>query len=332
MQENTAQKCRIFNPKDANCPVCAGLSRIYRTDSFQSEMEIPAAIGKGYCRRIVVKPSMEISIGDMTFYDRMTMGGRQGNSLYKLSFCLGEGFLWRMEGSRKEYEITCGESCIFNRNQGISISSYHLPGQRILGLNIELDAEIITSFLQYRGRNHAQVGLACGSSVFYNGKISPAVRLIINEMMNCRYREQVKRIYLEGKILELLAVYLDESVFEEERTYPQVRISNCDREALHKARRILDEDITCPPTLGKLARLICLNEYKLKTGFKELFGMPVHAYIINKRLEKARLLMEGEKLKVTEAALRVGYNDLSYFAEKFRKKYGVNPSEYSRSL
>ncbi|TWH46123.1 helix-turn-helix transcriptional regulator [Sporomusa sp. KB1] len=332
MLKNTVKKYQIFNPKDENCPVCAGLSRIYRTDSFQNEMVIPEAVGKGYCRRIVVKPSMKISIGDMTFHEKMAMGGRQDNSLLRLAFCLGEGFLWRMEGNKQEYEIACGESCIFNRNQGISIiSSYH-PGQRILGLNIELDFEIITSLMQHWGKEHVNTRLSYGSSVFGNGKFSPAVRRILKEIMNCRYREQVKRIYLEGKILELIAVYLDESIFKSEEPYSSVRLSSCDREALHQARRILDEDITCPPTLGKLAKLICLNEYKLKTGFKELFGMPVHAYIIDKRLEQARLLIEDKKLRVTEVALLVGYNDLSYFAEKFRKKYGFNPSEYSKNL
>jgi AraC-like DNA-binding protein len=98
-------------------------------------------------------------------------------------------------------------------------------------------------------------------------------------------------------------------------------------ESLHKAGRIIDENITSPPTIGKLARLVCLNEYKLKRGFKELFGMPVHAYVIDKRLERARFLLESEKLKVAEAAQLVGYSESGRFAEKFRQKYGVNPSE-----
>ncbi|QDR79888.1 helix-turn-helix transcriptional regulator [Sporomusa termitida] len=332
MIKNAGPKYQIFNPQDETCPICVGLNHIYRTNSFQNEMKVPEAVGEGYCRRIVVKPSMRISISDMTFHERMTMGERQGSSLYSLAFCLGEGFLWRVEGNpKREYGIACGESCIFNRDQGISISSYD-PGSRFLGICVEFDFDIITSFMQHREKDQAHNRLFTGSNFLYNGKISPAIRLILNEMMNCRYREQLKRIYLEGKILELIAVYLDETVFEDEAMSSAGEVSAYDREALYKARRILDENLVAPPTIGKLAKLIYLNEYKLKTGFKELFGMPVHAYIIDKRLELARLLIEDKKLKVTEAALLVGYNDLSYFAEKFRRKYGVNPSKYSKNI
>lgn len=324
MIDNAVPQQQIFNPQDENCPVCAGLDRIFRADSFQSELEIPAAIGKGYCRRIVIKPSMTISISDMTFYKKMTMGGRHDHSLYKLAFCLGEGFLCQV-GNKQEYEVAGGASYMFSQDRGIGVSSCHLPGQRVLGLNIDIASELITGFLEQRGQAQARTGDWGG---FHNGTISPAVRLILHEIINCRYCDQVKRIYLEGKILELIAVCLDETFLATAGPEPAARLSACDLEALRQARSILDANIAAPLTIGKLARLICLNEYKLKIGFKQLFGLPVHAYIIDKRLEAARLLMKEKKLRITEAALLVGYSDVGRFAGKFRQKYGVNPSEY----
>lgn len=332
MIKNAVSKNQIFNPQDEACPVCAVFDHIYRTSSFQTEMKIPETVGEGYFRRIVVKPSLRLSVSDMTFHKRITMGEKQGSSLYSLAFCLGEGFLWRVEGNpKREYGIACGESCIFNRNQGISISS-HYPGSRFWGIYVEFDLDIIAGFMQHRGKDHAGKNLFAGRNFLCNGKISPGIRLILNDMINCRYREQLKKIYLEGKILELVAVYLDETVFEDGARASAGKFSAYDREALYTARKILDENLATPPTLGKLAKMICLNEYKLKTGFKELFGLPVHAYIIDKRMELARLLIEEKQLLVTEAAPLVGYNDLSYFAERFRGKYGVNPSQYSKKL
>lgn len=327
MIKNTVGEYQMFNPKNEDCSICAGFNRLYRTDLFQDDLEIPAAVGKGYCRRITVNPSMKLSINDMTFYEKMTVGGRPEGCLHSLAFCLGGGFLWRVGGNKREYEIVSGESCMYNWNQGISISSYY-PGQRFFGIGIELASETMTSLMHHGGKKHIHPGLSGGGSIVCNKKMSRAIHLILGEIMSCRYRDHVKRIYLEGKILELIAVYLDEAIFENEGRHSLLKFSSRDIQALHQARTILDENITSPPTIGKLAKLICLNEYKLKTGFKELFEMPVHAYIIDKRLERARLLMKNERLKVTEAALLVGYNDLSYFAEKFKKKYGVNPSKY----
>lgn len=324
--ENAVQNYKIFNPKNENCPVCDVFNNIYRTDSFQKEIKLPEEVGKGYCRRIIVKPAMEISISDMTFYESLMLGGGHDNRLYYLAFCLGEALQWRVEGNRKEYEIECGECYIFNTNQEKAICSYN-PGRRFWGISIGLDAKIITSLLQYMEKDHSAALLSYGRSYFHKRKFSSAIKLILNDIINCRYRDHVKRIYLEGKILELIAVYMDELVYEDGGTNYSAKLSLSDIKSLHKARRILDEDIVTPPTIGKLARLVCLNEYKLKTGFKELFGLPVYSYVIDKRLEMARFLMEDKKLRVTEAALLVGYSDASHFAEKFRKKYGINPSK-----
>jgi len=328
MMENAVRKYKVFNPKNENCSVCAGVNSMYRADCFQQEFKIPERFGKGYYRRMIVKPSMELFIPDVTFYETMMMRGSRVNHLHGFAFCLGGTHLWRVKGNKQEYELACGESYIFNRFQGDSAYCYN-PGQRFWGLRVEFDSELITSLIHHLGKESSHDGLSYGSGGFYKRKCSSAVRLILHDMINCHYRDDVKRIYLEGKILELLAAYLNELIFEKERSNFSARLSFTDIKSLHEARRLLDENIAAPPTIGKLAKWVCLNEYKLKTGFKELFGRPVHAYVIDKRLETARLLMEEKKLKITEAALLVGYNDLSYFAEKFREKYGVNPSEYS---
>ena len=53
-----------------------------------------------------------------------------------------------------------------------------------------------------------------------------------------------------------------------------------------------------PPSLKELAKLIGLNTYKLKTGFKELFGIPVFKYLQGKRLEKAFELIENKNMPI----------------------------------
>ncbi len=330
MENAVLQKYQVFNPGNRNCPVCAALNNIYRADVLQKEMVITGEKGQGYFKRVILKPSMEVFISDVTFNESLTMQEESGNPQYCLAFCLGERFRWRVEGSKKEHEIECGESYIFCGSQGDSVCRYN-PGQRFYGLSIHLDREIIINIARQMEKEGFRSGLAYGNGVFYKRRFSPAVKLILNDIVNCPYRDQVKRIYLEGKILELIAIYMNELMQEKESHCSPVELSQADTESLRQARRILDENIAAPPTIGKLARLVYLNEYKLKTGFKKMFGMPVHAYIIDQRLEMARSLMEEQRLKVTEAVLLVGYSDASHFAEKFRKKYGVNPSKYIKN-
>lgn len=152
MMENAVQKYKVYNPKNSNCPVCTMLNSIYKANLFQKEMKIPEEAGKGYYRRIILKPSMEVFIADATFSEGMTMGGGPSNPEYCLAFCLGEAFRWRLEGNKKEYEIECGENYIFHGNKGNSICSYN-PGQRFYGLTVHLDSEIIASFIHHMGKD-----------------------------------------------------------------------------------------------------------------------------------------------------------------------------------
>jgi AraC-like DNA-binding protein len=73
--------------------------------------------------------------------------------------------------------------------------------------------------------------------------------------------------------------------------------------------------------------MACLNEYKLKTDFKALFGKQVYAYLLDKRLEYARLLLEQRAFHVYEVAEMTGYSDSASFSKAFFKRYGYRPVE-----
>jgi AraC-like DNA-binding protein len=327
MIESTFPKYQTFNPKDPNCPVCAIINSLNGMESFQKKLEIPKAAGEGYYCKIVIKPSMIITCADIIFHDQIKMVGIQKNPGYALAFCLGEALRWRVEGNKKEYAIERDENYIFSGTDGKSMC-YFNPGERFWGIHIHLEPEIIAGLIQSLGEERFRTGLFYGNGIVYKKKFSSTVKRILHEIINCRYRDDVKRIYLEGKILELVAVYLNESILGNGLKDSSIRLTASDRQVLHQAKRILEQNIASPPTLTRLAKLVCLNEYKLKAGFKQLYGTSVHAYVIDKRLEIARNLMEEQKLGVMEAVQLVGYSDASHFAEKFRKKYGVNPSEY----
>lgn len=115
-------------------------------------------------------------------------------------------------------------------------------------------------------------------------------------------------------------------------TNGSANLSRQDMTGIRKAKEILDHNLAASVSLSELSKLVCLNEYKLKKGFKEMFGQSVHAYVIDQRLEKARLLFEEQGLSVSDAAFQVGYGNLSFFTLSFRKKFGVNPGDYLRHV
>ncbi|MEH1835867.1 MAG: helix-turn-helix transcriptional regulator [Nostoc sp.] len=83
-----------------------------------------------------------------------------------------------------------------------------------------------------------------------------------------------------------------------------------------------------PPSLLNLAEEIGLNDFKLKRGFREVFGTTVLGYVQSLRLEQAQQLLRGTNLTVAEIASQVGYESITHFRHLFKRQFGITPREY----
>lgn len=100
---------------------------------------------------------------------------------------------------------------------------------------------------------------------------------------------------------------------------------------VHHTREILLQRLDSPPTLVELAQEVGLNECTLKQGFRQVFGTTAFGYFHDYAMQQAQQLLETDDLKMEMIAKLVGYQNRSAFAAAFRRKFGVNPSEYRRS-
>lgn len=60
-------------------------------------------------------------------------------------------------------------------------------------------------------------------------------------------------------------------------------------------------------------------------AFKDSFGSPPHAYIVHRRVERAKSLLEGTDMALSQIALDCGFSDQSHFSRIFRSIAGENP-------
>lgn len=126
----------------------------------------------------------------------------------------------------------------------------------------------------------------------------------------------------EAKSLELLAHMIDAGPL-----LTPLQLTRRHSDQLHHARDVLLADLAQSPSLEELARACGLNTFKLKQGFKQLFGSSVHALYQQERMRKAWQLITSGQLSISEAGYVVGYTNLSHFSVAFRKEFGVLPSE-----
>ena len=259
----------------------------------------------------------------MSFYNKFKLSGNRQKRGYDFSFFFGEEIQFSTKNNKSNYTLHGGDNCVLDRSVCFGITDID-EGQHLSYINIGLSNDTLNNIFDNTAVDRTLKGLLKMEPI---RRTNVSLQRIINDIRNCNLSGAVKRIYLEAKVVELLAVYIDELLLED-HAIKSTSFTKDDMLSIYKAKDIIDNDIANTPSLRALTRMVCLSEYKLQAGFKKHFGMTVYAYVIDRRLEKARLLLEHGNVKVSDVACYVGYNELGRFAEKFRKKFGVNPSEY----
>lgn len=158
--------------------------------------------------------------------------------------------------------------------------------------------------------------------------ITSAMRVVLEQILNCPFQGQTQQIYLEAKCLELIVLKLEQLKQTEKSAPLPCTLKPDDIDRIHWARQLLVERLANPPSLLELARQVGLNDYKLKIGFREVVGTTVFGYLHQQRMETARQLLRERRLNVREVAQSVGYANQSRFAAAFRKQFGINPKSY----
>ncbi|SCP94844.1 response regulator transcription factor [Anaerobium acetethylicum] len=85
-------------------------------------------------------------------------------------------------------------------------------------------------------------------------------------------------------------------------------------------------------SIKTLAEHVYLTPTYLSNLFKKNTGITIGQYLVNVRVDQAKLLLQNPKWKLYQIAPMVGYEDSNYFAKIFKKKLGVTPSEYREKM
>lgn len=97
---------------------------------------------------------------------------------------------------------------------------------------------------------------------------------------------------------------------------------------LKRVKSYIKENISQNISLDDLALISQYSRYHFLRAFKKSTGLSPNQYLVNQRISLACTLLENTKKSVTEVALSVGYENLSYFAKQFKKHTNVIPSKY----
>jgi len=90
----------------------------------------------------------------------------------------------------------------------------------------------------------------------------------------------------------------------------------------------IEEHLAEDVSLLTLAELVDLSVYHFARAFKQSFGVPPHRYHMDRRMDRARSLLQRPALSVTQIGIQIGFRETSSFTRAFRKITGITPTEY----
>ncbi|WP_419767511.1 helix-turn-helix domain-containing protein [Arcobacter sp.] len=140
---------------------------------------------------------------------------------------------------------------------------------------------------------------------------------------------KLQELYLESKIIDLIYITINEI----KKTYlkENFEFSSKDIKCLYKAKDILIKNISHPPSLKMIAYQSAINEFKLKKGFKKLFGNTVFGFLQELRLNEAKKILMNNEININEVSYMVGYKNVSHFSKIFKEHFGVNPIQIKKN-
>lgn len=292
-------------------------------------MDIPSDMGQGRIAQTKIKHGVILSDWQMCYQSDMNVQGAVSKEYIQIIFCMNDGISWGIMDEHRSVTIQKNESCIYAGHGGTEYICYKKDSSfsfKSIKIPIIYFSQLLADYFDGREVAVYEKKLLNGISKV---PITPAIDQILAETSRfTQYRGGLGYLYLDGKLLELLSIYLGEVLEMDILMGKNISMSRTEKTAIIEAKRIIDSQLAFAPSCEELSHLVHLSMTKLTRGFSLFYGMPIHQYIIEQRLiQAAQLLLEGD-WNVSEVAAIVGYGKPSNFAAAFKKKYGVSPKNY----
>ncbi|MEM9267138.1 MAG: AraC family transcriptional regulator [Cyanobacteria bacterium P01_F01_bin.13] len=289
----------------------------------------PSVLGKGWARLIQLRPGLVLDVMDVTNHQTHVYQIRQHKKSMPLTFCyyLSGGCQVDNDGLVGHGEEVAGKSYMYRVPGTAEIETYPAD-HRICWLRIRISLDLIYGLCdrihEFPTALRNTLEHPENTILYHPSKIIPAQQQILQQIMEWPYQGIARQLYLEGKVLELLALHFSQVIIGS----PQRSAPTQDTDLIYEARDILIQNSANPPSLAELSRRVHLNELKLTEGFKRVFDTTVFGYLYSYRMEQARQLLQTDSLDIQEIARKVGYASRSSFVAAFKKKFKVAPSIY----
>ncbi|MEJ6698479.1 MAG: helix-turn-helix transcriptional regulator [Flavobacteriaceae bacterium] len=232
-------------------------------------------------------------------------------------------------------------SYVFNVENENSILLYNPHKELPIHLLLDANSQVISILISIK-KFHSLFSNESDQISFLNNdnienklykekKIGPMIAVILNQMYQQSLNLTMYKLYLRGKVFELMSLYFSKDKEMDIEQCPFLSDDN-NIKKIKKAKEIIISRMIEPPTLQELAKEVDISLKKLKQGFKQVYGASVFSFLIDYKMQVSKRLLSSGNYNVNEVALRVGYSTATHFINAFKKKFGTTPKKYLMSI
>ncbi len=254
--------------------------------------------------------------------------GTRGAYALHIEHCKQGRFEAAFSDGRRFY-LGAGDICVHNIDYG-DIAESSMPYRHYHGITImiksakderfrELLAAIGVDFEKIAADTTAAGGL-------YIIRATERIEHIFDELY--RVTPQNRTGYFKLKLLELLLFLSGTKHTATETQKHFLPKENAD--LLKKVELYLWENISLPLTIPRLSEIFGISPTSLKSGFRILYGCPIHAYLNICRMQTAAYKLVKTQEKIADIARQTGYKSESKFSKSFVRFSGKTPRDYRK--
>ncbi|AVH72818.1 helix-turn-helix transcriptional regulator [Nostoc sp. 'Lobaria pulmonaria (5183) cyanobiont'] len=307
-------------------------------NDYEGKAKLSTWFGQNSHRWTILRHNLGLSISDNEFSQAIIAEEKHDNSPELTSKFFLSGAVRtvtpNVPGVSDDYEEVAGYNYLFCLPDVREFEHFN-ANQYTQNIKIYWNADLLSSFQSSFDRLPALLEQLKENPIkerFHQplGVTTPTMQLLLKQILQCPFRETLRLMYLEAKVLELLVLQIAQWGENHQVLQRSLFFRADEIERLHQAKAILNQTLPNPPSLLDLASQIGLNDFKLKRGFREVFGTTVLGYVQSLRLEQAKQLLIDTNLTIAEIAYQVGYESISHFGYLFKRQFGITPREYRK--
>ena len=278
---------------------------------------------------------MSFVVMDFTLHEHLTLCRKPSSDYGILLFFnqveVSDFFRLRSGNQAIEDDIKM-RSNIFMSSTNMDLEIHYSKGTRLQRVGIYFSPSMVKKFLKEEMRMNLMVYTSEGIKNLNRETINFELKSLLDEIFNTRLEDDFGRLVLQNRVwmlAEKFFINLQAKHVKGERTGSRTSYTKTeDVVRIQTVEKVLTRtDLEKFPSIEALSKMAMMSSTKLKTKFKEVYGMKLYEYYNRHRLRKAREMIAGGNVTIKEAAYSIGFSNLSNFSRAFKKEFGVLPGK-----